>query len=329
MRIKYAFTLLISFSLLLFLFALSLRTGLLHLHTSLFILIGKNQGIDATTVWQVRLPRALGAILCGSALGAAGVIAQGVFRNPLAEPTLIGLSSASTLGTIVMIAAGAATYGTVLNISVSILVAIACALLIFFLAPERGFGFLITGIAISAVLTAVAGIAISVSNKPSIQSLSFWNFGSLTLLTNHTVATMAPFIVVGLLVAIYVSRKLDLYSFGDITLRSLGISGRWIRFWAIIAMAFLIGASVSAVGSIAFLGLLTPHILRLMMGPSHKHLLILSIFTGANILLLADLLARTIFQPHEIPLGLITSLLGAPVLIYLIRSRSAAWVSHD
>ena len=94
-------------------------------------------------------------------------------------------------------------------------------------------------------------------------------------------------------------------------------------------MAFLIGASVSAVGSIAFLGLLTPHIVRLMMGPSHPRLLTLSIFTGANILLLADLLARTVFQPHEIPLGLITSLLGAPVLIYLIRSRSAAWVSHD
>ena len=147
-------------ALLLFLFWLSLDIGIVQLHQSVLSLIGKHN-IDATTVWQVRFPRALGAVIIGAGLGVAGAVAQGIFRNPLAEPTLIGLSSGATLGTIALIASGASIYGTRANIGSAVLAAALTALLVQWLAPNKGFGFLLTGIAISAILTSIAGLLIS------------------------------------------------------------------------------------------------------------------------------------------------------------------------
>jgi len=311
------------------LFALSLRTGIVQLHTSLWQLLTNHSGVDGTTVWQIRFPRALGAVIIGAGLGIAGAIAQGIFRNPLAEPTLIGLSSGATLGTIAIISSGAAAYGSRTNAMSAILFAILAALLVQLLAPNKGYGFLLTGIAISAILTAAAGILISISPKPGIQSLSFWNFGSLSLLTNNTVQVIAPFIEIGIIISFFVSRKLDAYSLGESSSHYIGVNPKRLRLLAIIAMAFLIGASVSAVGSIAFLGLLVPHIVRLLVGPVHRRMLTFSALIGATLLLLADLLARVLFAPHEIPLGLITSLIGAPALIILLRTQKSQWVAND
>jgi iron complex transport system permease protein len=316
------------FALLLLLFWLSLEIGILPLHRSIFALVGKHD-VEATTVWQVRFPRALGALIIGAGLGCAGAIAQGIFRNPLAEPTLIGLSSGATLGTIALIASGASIYGTRSNVEVAVLAAALTALIVQWLAPNKGFGFLLTGIAISAIFTSMAGLLISMSPKPGIQSITFWNFGSLTLLNNSTVGIIAPYIEVGIIISFFVSRRLDIYSLGESSSHYMGVNPKRLRLLAIIGLAFLIGASVSAVGSIAFLGLLVPHIVRLLIGPSHRPLLSLSALVGALVLLLADLLARTLFVPNEIPLGLITSLLGAPALIVLLRVRRASWVSHD
>jgi iron complex transport system permease protein len=169
------------FSLLLFLFWLSLNTGILQLHRSIFTLIGAHD-VDATTVWQVRFPRALGAVIIGAGLGTAGAVAQGIFRNPLAEPTLIGLSSGATLGTIALIASGASVYGNRSSVGAAVIAAALTALLVQWLAPNKGFGFLLTGIAVSAIFTSLAGLLIAISPKPGIQSITFWNFGSLTLL---------------------------------------------------------------------------------------------------------------------------------------------------
>ncbi len=312
----------------LLLFVLSLKIGILQIHESLWSLIGKHS-IDAQTVWGVRFPRALGAIIIGAGLGIAGAIAQGIFRNPLAEPTLIGLSSGATLGTIAIIASGSAGFGTRMNVVSAVTAALLTALLVQRLAPNKGFGFLLTGIAVSAILMAAAGLLITMSSKPGIQSISFWNFGSLSLLNNSTVGLIAPYVETGIIAAFFVSRRLDIYSLGDHSSHYLGVNPKRLRLWAVIALALLIGASVSAVGSIAFLGLLVPHIVRLMIGPAHRRLVSLSGFVGAVVLLIADLLARTIFEPNEIPLGLLTSILGAPVLIVLLKLRRATWVSHD
>jgi len=315
-------------ALLLFLFWLSLDVGILHLHHSVFALIGKHD-VDATTIWQVRFPRALGAVIIGAGLGVAGAVAQGIFRNPLAEPTLIGLSSGATLGTIALIASGSSLYGTRSNIAAAVLAAALTALLVQWLAPGKGFGFLLTGIAVSAILTSAAGLLISMSPKPGIQSITFWDFGSLTLLNNATVGMIAPYIEVGIIICFFVSRRLDIYSLGESSAHYMGVNPKRLRLYAIIGLAFLVGAAVSAVGQIAFIGLLVPHIVRLLIGPAHRKLLSLSALIGAIVLLLADLLARTLFPPNEIPLGLLTSLLGAPALIILIRVRRASWVSHD
>jgi len=312
----------------LLLFVLSLKIGILQIHESLWSLIGKHS-IDAQTVWGVRFPRALGAIIIGAGLGIAGAIAQGIFRNPLAEPTLIGLSNGATLGTIAIIASGSAGFGTRMNVVSAVTAALLTALLVQRLAPNKGFGFLLTGIAVSAILMAAAGLLITMSSKPGIQSISFWNFGSLSLLNNSTVGLIAPYVETGIIAAFFVSRRLDIYSLGDHSSHYLGVNPKRLRLWAVIALALLIGASVSAVGSIAFLGLLVPHIVRLMIGPAHRRLVSLSGFVGAVVLLIADLLARTIFEPNEIPLGLLTSILGAPVLIVLLKLRRATWVSHD
>jgi len=316
------------FALLFLLFWLSLEIGIVHLNSSVFSLIGKHT-VDATTVWQVRFPRALGAVIIGAALGIAGAVAQGVFRNPLAEPTLIGLSSGATLGTIVLIASGASAYGTRSNIASAVFAAAITALLVQWLAPGKGFGFLLTGIAVSAILTSVVGLLITMSPKPGIQSITFWDFGSLTLLNNATLGMIAPYIEIGIIICFLVSRRLDIYSLGETSAQYMGINPKRLRLYAVIGMAFLIGASVSAVGSIAFIGLLVPHIVRLLIGPAHRKMLSLSALVGAIVLLLADLLARTLFEPNEIPLGLLTSLLGAPALIILLRVRRASWVSHD
>jgi iron complex transport system permease protein len=323
-KVIYTATILIMVAL----FVLSLKIGILQIHESLWSLVGKHS-IDAQTVWGVRLPRALGAIIIGAGLGIAGAIAQGIFRNPLAEPTLIGLSSGATLGTIAIIASGASGFGTRMNVVSAVTAALLTALLVQWLAPNKGFGFLLTGIAVSAILTATAGLVITMSPKPGIQSLSFWNFGSLSLLNNATVGLIAPYVETGIIIAFFVSRRLDIYSLGEHSSHYMGVNPKRLRLWAVIALAFLIGASVSAVGSIAFLGLLVPHIVRLMIGPAHRRLLSLSGFVGAIVLLIADLLARTLFEPHEIPLGLLTSILGAPALIVLLRLRSASWVSND
>jgi iron complex transport system permease protein len=307
---------------------LSLKTGIIHIHEGIWSLIGKNN-VDATTVWQLRFPRALGAVIIGAALGIAGAIAQGIFRNPLAEPTLIGLSSGATLGTIAVIASGVGTFGTRTIVGAAVLGAALAALLVQWLAPAKGFGFLLTGIACSSILTSIAGLLISMSAKPGIQSLSFWDFGSLSLLNNATVGMIAPYIEVGIITAFFIARRLDIYSLGDQSAQYMGLNPRRLRLWAVLALAFLVGASVSAVGSIAFLGLLVPHIVRLLIGPAHRRMLSLSGLVGAIVLLIADLLARTLFTPNEIPLGLLTSLLGAPALIILLRVKRASWVNHD
>ena len=325
---KLAFSIFIT-TLLSALFVISLRTGLLHLSHSIFSLIGRHDSVDATTVWDVRFPRALGAVVIGAGLGVAGGLAQAIFRNPLAEPTLIGLSSGATLGSVFVISSGIAGYGSTLNALVAIVFALSAATLVQLLTPNKGNGFLLTGIAVSAVLIAVAGLLITISPKPGVQSLAFWNFGSLTLLNNSTVVMIAPFVFSGILIAALISRDLDAYSLGDSTSHFMGINPKKLRYLAIVAMALLVGASVSAVGAIAFLGLLVPHIVRLLIGPSHRGMLLVSALVGSTLLLLADLLSRTLAAPREIPLGLLTSLIGAPALIILLKIQRTQWVDHD
>ena len=308
------------------LFILSLQIGLIHLHQSVFSLIGKNNSVDATTVWDVRFPRAFGAVVIGCALGVAGALSQGIFKNPLAEPTLIGLSSGATFGTILGIATGLAGYGSWVNCLMATAGTAIAATVIQLLAPNKNFGFLLTGIAFSSILTSVAGLIISISRRPGIASITFWNFGSLSLVNFSTIRTILPFVLAGIILAFFLAPGLNIWSLGEDSAFYMGMNINRFRYLNILAIALLSGPAVSAVGSIAFLGLLVPHVVRLVVGPMHRHLILLSGLLGAIVLLISDLLARAAFAPHEVPLGLLTSALGAPVLIILLRARRAAWV---
>jgi iron complex transport system permease protein len=306
---------------------LSLNTGVYHLQHSVFSLIGKSaaNNQDASILWLVRFPRLLAALLVGAGLGIAGALAQALFRNPLAEPTLIGISSGAAIGAITTVNTGLAAIGSLTSVSFSVLVALETGVTVLFLAPKGTFQLLLTGIALSAVLTALAGVAIETSGKPGVQSITFWDFGSFATVNFSQVRNIAGFIIAGALLAFYLAPKIDLYTLGDSVSHYFGIRKKYFRYLLLISLALIVGSSVNVIGAIAFLGLISPHIARFLVGPKHKLLLPMSAIIGSFIAVTADLLARTLFPPNEIPVGLLTSIIGAPALIILLRSRPKVW----
>lgn len=309
----------------------SLNIGLYHLSHSFFSLIGVNsatqsgsatlnsKNLDASVLWQVRWPRTLGALLIGGAIGIAGALTQALFRNPLAEPSLIGISSGATFGSTLAIGAGLGAFGSLAHIGLAITFALLSGALIIFIAPKGTYSFLLTGIALSAVVLAIAGLSIEISQKPGAQSITFWNFGSLAALNFSEVKNIFPFLLVGAVGALCLAKYIDLYTLGDETAFLFGLSVKPVRYLILLLAVFLVGSSVAIVGSIAFLGLIAPHIARLIVGPKHRKLLPASALLGSLILVIADLAARTVVSPLETPVGLFTSLIGAPVLIFLLR----------
>jgi iron complex transport system permease protein len=270
---------------------------------------------------EIRIPRVLLAVLVGAALGLAGLLAQGVFANALAEPAIIGCSSGAALGSIVAI-----SLGFINPISVFLLAAIgaaALAVLTFQLSlGAKEFGsnlILIIGIAISAIGIALVGIIGTVAGGNGTRSISFWYFGSLSLATLDYVYIALLAIGVGLSLILGLGKKLDLLSFGDLQAKHWGSNPNAIRFRAILAMSILTAAAVSAVGNIAFLGLAAPHIARSIFGYRHSVLFLPTMLIGAIILLIADTLARNVADAIELPIGFFTAIIGAPILIVLAR----------
>lgn len=277
--------------------------------------------VDYVILTEIRIPRVLLAILVGAALGLAGLLAQGAFANPLAEPAIIGCSSGAALGSIVAISLG--LINPVIVFALAAIGAIALATLTFRLAlGTKEFGsnlILIIGIAISAIGIALVGIIGTIAGGNGSRSISFWYFGSLSL-ANFDYVYIALFaLVAGLTLSYGLGRKLDLLSFGDLQAKHWGDEPKTIRLRAILAMSLLTAGAVSAVGNIAFLGLAAPHIARSIFGYRHSVLFLPSLLIGAIILLIADTLARNLAGAVELPIGFFTAIIGAPILIALAR----------
>jgi iron complex transport system permease protein len=187
------------------------------------------------------------------------------------------------------------------------------------------FALIIVGIAVSASITAIVGLATTMVTRSDARSISFWNFGSLSLITNSNVIGLFAVTLLGGSIAWKVAPSLDLLSLGDATAFHLGVDVRKARITALVALSILAGGAVSTVGTIAFLGLAAPHIARFIYGPAHRFLIIQSGLIGATLLVLADTAARTIATPNELPIGLVTSLIGAPILIALVAVRNTTW----
>jgi iron complex transport system permease protein len=275
-------------------------------------------------IWQIRFPRVLAALLIGAALGVAGVLSQSATNNPLADPSIIGTSAGASLGATIAILLNIADIGT-LPTTIAAVIGALLATLLTFASSRSALQLVIVGIATSALLSALVGLILTIANRPDARSISFWSLGSLALVTPKTIYLLAPTILATSAVAWFISQKLDLLALGDREVRFLGLNPQRMRLIAFILIAILIATAVSTVGSIAFLALAAPHITRFLIGPRNRSLIIGSALVGAALLLLADTAARTVAPPFELPIGLITSLIGAPILILLLRRSGEVW----
>jgi iron complex transport system permease protein len=280
-------------------------------------------------LWQIRFPRVTAAVIVGAALGVAGLLAQGACNNAVAEPAILGTAAGAAFGAVLAISTGLVQVGTIGAIICGTIGALLTTSLTFKLAAIRGtlssFALIIVGIAVSAIFTSFVGIASAMVSRADARSISFWSFGSLALITSENLIGIAATTVIGLVIAWKIAPSLDRLSLGDATAFHLGVNVARIRLIALIALSILAGGAVSTVGSIAFIGLAAPHIARFIYGPSHRALVTHSAIIGGLIVVVADTVSRTIAQPNELPIGLATALLGAPVLIALVAFKNNVW----
>ena len=307
-------------------FTLSLYVGATQIDNFWSALI--NPGSNEI-LWQIRFPRVTAAVIVGAALGVAGLLAQGACNNAVAEPAILGTAAGASFGAVLAISTGLVEVGTIGAIACGTIGALLTTALTFKLAAIRGalssFTLIIVGIAISAIFTSFVGIASAMASRADARSISFWSLGSLALITSENLIGIALTTLIGVAIAWRIAPALDRLSLGDATAFHLGVNVARIRLFALIALSILAGGAVSTVGSIAFIGLAAPHIARFIYGPSHRKLVTHSAIIGGLIVVVADTVSRTIAQPNELPIGLATALLGAPVLIALVAFRNNVW----
>ncbi|WP_075201053.1 FecCD family ABC transporter permease [Leucobacter celer] len=284
-------------------------------------------------LWEVRFPRVALAIFVGAALAAAGAIMQGVFGNPLADPGIIGVSSGAAVGASLMIITGLAA-GSAFAIPIgAFITGIGTSLLIYSISRSRGRSEVITLILVGIAVNAFGGAALALMTFAATmnqrEQIVFWQMGSLAGALWESVFTVVPLLVVGLAFACLIAGKLDLLSLGDDAARHLGLNIERLRIGAILIVALLTAAAVAFAGIIGFVGLVIPHLIRMLVGPGHRVLVPASALGGAVLLVAADTFARTAIPYAELPLGMLTALIGGPFFFFLIkrsRGRNGGWM---
>lgn len=282
--------------------------------------------MEATIVWDMRFGRALLAAMIGAGLAAAGAALQGLFRNALADPFVVGASSGAALGATLAIIAGwqwgTAGFGPVPL--AAFVGAMAAVLMVYGIAEIGGtapaVALLLAGAALSTFLGALVYL-LAMLNDQNLYAVVSWLLGGLSGRGWPHVAVSLPYMVVGIGVLCLLARPLDALTFGDETAQSLGLSLRWARGAIVAAASLTTAAAVAAGGTIGFVGLIAPHAARLLVGTRHAHLIPASALLGALLLLLADDVARTIMAPLELPVGIVTAMLGGPFFLYLLKTR--------
>jgi iron complex transport system permease protein len=291
--------------------------------------------VQESTLLDIRLPRVVLGMLVGAALGICGAAMQGLFRNPLADPTLIGISSGAALAATTMVIVGDAVSLALPPIFAlfafpfaAFLGALVTTLLIYRLSTIAGqtavATLLLAGIAINALAQAFSGFLTFYATDTQIRSLTFWKLGSLGGGSWSSVLTITPFILVPVLLFSRLARPLNALLLGESEAGHLGFDIEKIKKQTIVFVALAVGASVAFTGLISFVGLVVPHLLRLIIGPDHRYLLPGSALLGAILLLTADLTARTLVAPAEMPIGVLTAIVGAPFFLWLLL-RDRKW----
>jgi len=289
---------------------------------------------EAMIVVDIRLPRTLLGLAVGAALAVSGAVMQGLFRNPLADPGLVGVTAGAALAAVTVIVLGSGALGAVLGGLAFYALPVAAffgglvtTILLYAIATRQGrtsvATMLLAGIAIGALAGAATGLLIYVSDDRQLRDFTFWTLGSLTGATWEKVVVAGAFLAVVLAAAPRLAAGLDALLLGEGEARHLGIPVQFVKRLAIFAVAAAVGASVAVAGPIGFIGIVVPHLLRLVIGPRHAGLLPTSALLGAALLIGADMVARTIVAPAELPIGIVTALLGAPFFLWLLlRQRS-------
>src|SRR3982751_2735443 len=286
--------------------------------------------LDQRIFLELRLPRAILCMLVGASLGVGGTLMQALFRNPIVEPGLVGTASGAAFGSAMFFVLGAVLH---LSASVWTLPIAACiggivsTYLVFLLARSREDGrasivmLLLTGLAVNALFMSAIGFLSYIARDPQARSITFWSLGTLSGASWRAVQVVAVSTIGGTLVALRYAKQLNALMIGEEEATYLGVNVNRLK-WIILSVNVVVVAVATAfTGVISFVGLIVPHILRMMRGADNRFLIVGSALTGAMLLSLADLIARLSLRPAELPIGIVTSAVGVPVFLYLLRRR--------
>lgn len=270
----------------------------------------------------IRLPRVLVACIVGASLAVCGVVMQSLFRNPMADPGIIGISSGGAFGGVIAIYFGLSNISALFVPLFGFIGALITLLVVYLISTSSGktsmLTLLLTGVAISSFISACSSLIITYANYGQLQQILYWLMGDLNGRDwDHVQLLIIPFIVCSLLFFGY-RQQLDILLLGEDEAKNLGVHVQRTRNLLLVTASLLTGVCVSLTGAIGFVGLIVPHMIRLIIGPTHRYLIPASIVGGALFLMLADLLARLVIRPAEIQIGIVTAFFGAPFFIYLI-----------
>ncbi|MGE0134529.1 MAG: FecCD family ABC transporter permease [Dehalococcoidia bacterium] len=295
--------------------------------------LGIHAGIDFTVqqenvLWSIRLPRVALAMIVGAGLAMSGAALQGIFRNPLADPGLIGVSSGAAVGAIALIILGTAPLGWASQPLAAFAGALAMTLAVYVLSRNGGrtevVTLILTGVAMNAIAGSAIGLMNFVATDAQLRNIVFWTMGGLGGATWDVVLPVGLFSCLGMVGLWRHARALNLLVLGEREAYHLGVSTERVRLRVIAFATLVAGCAVAASGIVGFVGLVVPHLLRLIAGPDHRTLLPASALGGATLVLGADLVARTVVMPAELPLGIVTALAGGPYFLWLLRRTRAA-----
>jgi len=327
--------LLILFSLMLA-FATTIGSVQIPLLTTSSILLSKLPLVDINPTWpsaletiviDIRLPRVILAGIVGAALAVAGATYQGLFRNPLADPYLIGVAQGAALGAVIgfLLPVDWQGFGFGIVPVFAFIGALVSVVIVYRLARVGGTlavtTLILAGVALGALLAAIVSYLIITSGE-KIHGIIFWLMGSFSLSQWSEVGVALPAILIGVLIIMIYARSLNLVQLGEEQAQQLGMDVEKIKVILLAAATLITAAAVSFVGIIGFVGIIIPHAVRLIWGPDYRFLLPLSVLVGGIFLILADVVARTVMAPSEIPIGVVTALCGAPFFLYLLRRRT-------
>ncbi|NOY05290.1 MAG: iron ABC transporter permease [Chlorobi bacterium] len=284
----------------------------------------RGRDIYATVLMEIRMPRVLLGVLVGGGLAVAGVVFQVLLRNPLAEPYILGISGGASVGALFSVALGLATWFAGAMSMFAFLGALLVVVLVYIVGMKNGVLeseiLLLAGVMVGAFLSAIVLALVVVIGDP-VRNVLFWLLGNLGMAQSLSVFILAPFMVVVVFVLYLMAHSYNVIALGEETALQLGVPVRKIVIVSYVIASLITGVLVSLSGAIGFVGLIVPHVCRKLFGPDHRVLIPASFLVGGIVLVLADLLARVILAPVELPVGAVTAVIGAPLFILLLKTE--------